>query len=442
MDEISQNVRGEQEQENPGQNEGQGQNQGQGEGQNQGQNQFVIERSPSPDWEDADFNVNFEVDFTKKFLNVAKSYRVIPTRVSDDYSSEFEKLKSFLLPKIETYLEEELSIKLHLTLLCRFYKNNSNPIEFREFHLDQKSREVYQSTNVSELLDIMFDHFVKMVQVKLELSSDYVFDSLIHADVLFLEFRPVRGMKHIPLPSYLKKHSRYLTNIKNHDNDCLPLSIISQIYPQRKNKTRPGPYRKYMKKFNFTGLKSDYKSDADTIEHKNEKLSVNVYLPDEKNKGLVGFRYSKREKKPNNDIIEINLLLIHGEHENYHYVAINDLSGLVRSLHTKHHAVKDKDWYVCRYCLSSFSSKDKYLDHRDIFCNSLHSDGQVIQMPEEGSIYSFKNMRNEIPIVFIGSLDWETYQNPLLGCEPEPAPEDCKERLTYKWLKYRSEISI
>ena len=118
MDEISQNVRGEQEQENPGQNEGQGQNQGQGEGQNQGQNQFVIERSPSPDWEDADFNVNFEVDFTKKFLNVAKSYRVIPTRVSDDYSSEFEKLKSFLLPKIETYLEEELSIKLHLTLLC------------------------------------------------------------------------------------------------------------------------------------------------------------------------------------------------------------------------------------------------------------------------------------------------------------------------------------
>lgn len=393
---------------------------------------YTIQKSPEPDYANQDFNVDFSIDFSKKFLNVAHSYRVSPTYPDPSYVSEFRKLTMFLQPKIEKYLEDHLSIKLHLCIYAEFYKNNSNPVEYREMHIDTKSRPILQSDSVSNILNGIFDEFTKRIHVKLNLSSDWVYNRLIHLDVLFLEYKPVRGKQHIPLPSYLSQSTRSLTNMKNTDGNCLIYCVLAKLFPQKRNKHRPTQYIKYFNKLNLKGLKNDYKCDVETLEKNNQHLSINVYLPDVKNQSLVGYRYSKREE--GDGIVAIDLLLIN-EMENYHYVLIESLTNLVKNLHTH----SKNSFFVCRKCLSSTSTKNKMDEHK-ILCSSV--DAQVVSLPTENlTEYKFKNEHREIPLSFVGSLDWETYLVPYSGCERKPVDENSPFKKSHKWVLYDYEVN-
>ena len=419
---------------------------------------YSIRQSPEPDYENQDFRVDYDVDFTRKFLNVAHSYRVSPIVEDSSYISEFTKLKKFLQPKIEEYLEEHLSVKLHLTILAEFFKNHSDPVEYRQMHLDTKSRILLQTSNVAEELNEFFDIFVQKIHVKLNLSSDWVYQRLIHLDVLFLKFRPVRGLGYVALPSYLKPFRKSLTNIQNTDDHCLVLCVLAKLFPatgRGKNKSRPNQYRKYFNRLNITGLKQDYSvSDVELLEKNNPNLSINVYAPDEENQSIVGYRYSKRERKYENDdddrrLVEIDLLLIHDEGEErgggvrgtnvrYHYVLIDSLSYFVKLLHTKS---KKADFFVCRRCLSSCTTLEGMREHK-ILCQSVGDAAQVASLPPEGTIYKFENIHKEIPLSFVGSLDWETYLVPIQGCEPAPLDDaNAVYKRSYKWLRYNHEVA-
>ena len=228
---------------------------------------YEVQRSPSPDWEDGDFNVNYDIDFTKKFLDVARGYRVTPKIPDPSYTKEFSKLKRFLKPLLEQYLEEELCMKLHICLYANFFRNNSDPIETRDMHLDTRSRIILQSVEIMDVLTEIFEEFTVRIETKLNLSSDWIYNYLIHADVLFLKYQPIKGKSYVPLPPYLKKHVRLLTNIKNHDANCLAWAVLAKMFPQKRNKTRPAPYRKFLKHLNTRGLKrDDYKSNIEILE--------------------------------------------------------------------------------------------------------------------------------------------------------------------------------
>ena len=94
---------------------------------------YILEKDVNPDYQNLDFDVDYNIDFTAKYLNVAKSFRITPKRLDHSYVHEFARLKRFLKPKLEEYLEEkEPAIKLHPTLFCKFYKANSNPLIYKD----------------------------------------------------------------------------------------------------------------------------------------------------------------------------------------------------------------------------------------------------------------------------------------------------------------------
>ena len=155
----------------------------------------------------------------------------------------------------------------------------------------------------------------------------------------------MRGKKYVALPPYLKPFSRCLTNIQNKDDHCLVLCVLAKLFSAGTRKVRASQYYKYFDRLNLTGLKQDFRiSDVELLEKNNPNLSVNVNAPDEENQRIVGYRYSKREKKDENDddVVEIDLLLIHdGEQGHYHYALINSLVVFVKNLHTKKHSTVD-----------------------------------------------------------------------------------------------------
>ena len=396
---------------------------------------YELEEDPQSDYENTDFSINYDIDFTKKFLDVAKAYRVTPTKADPSYIKEFNKLKKFVLPLLEQYLEDELSMKLHICIFANFFKNNTDPLETREMHLDTRSRIVLQSEEVMEKLNEIFDELSQRIETKLKLSSDWIYNYLIHADVLFLKYQPIKGKKYIPLPSYLQKHKRLLTNIKNNDENCIIWCVLAKMFPQKKNKTRPEPYRRFVKHLNTKGLKTnDHKSNIEIMEKNNETLSINVYLPDVKHNSLVAFRYSKRQKtEKNENFFEVNLLLIH-EQENYHFVLIESLDSLVKALHGNSHRGLNTH-FVCRNCLL-IMVKSKQKDH-EILCRQLGS--QVVSLPPENTIYKFKNIHKELPLSFYSVIDFESYLEPASSCEKEPIKNDTDLQREYPWIKYAHE---
>ena len=100
---------------------------------------------------------------------------------------------------------------------------------------------------------------------------------------------------------------------------------------------------------------------------------------------------------------EIDLLLVTSKIKgnfNTHYCAISSLSRLVSSQLSKH----DHKSYICRSCLTAFTTEDKLTQHKTL-CAAINDD-VTTKMPTDIQI-EFKNFKNQIPIGFVGYADFE-----------------------------------
>ena len=410
---------------------------------------YILEKDVSPDYQNLDFDVDYNIDFTAKYLNVAKSFRITPKRLDHSYVHEFARLKRFLKPKLEEYLEEkEPAIKLHPTLFCKFYKANSNPLIYKDFHLDTKSVLIYQTTDLIATLNDIFDRFEDRIVTKLQLSSDYVFSNVIHLDVIFLSFQPVRGKGYIKLPLFLQKHGRNLiTNVKNptrQSNKCLLICLLNRLCPEPRGNFGLWPRLKrytHLVKVpsNYphasVNLKS-YTSDIHEFELSNPTFSINCYIVDKRNNGIVGYRFSKRRGP---EYIDIDLLLLN-EGDNYHYCLINNLAHLVRELHTKS---KNKVRAICRWCLSLFYSWGRYRQHQLLCVDAGGSiANQTVRLPEtdEQRSYKFKHIQKTVSLDYAAFCDFETLGRPIHTVAQEPIYPENESKKPFKWITTQTEF--
>ncbi len=147
---------------------------------------YQLQKNVQEDVNDS-YQTNYGVDFSKKFLNVAHSYRLSPLVPSKFYTHELKTLKDYLVPWLLDYQEKHQCFKLHITLFCEFLKRNTN--EKKSFHLDTRSRTVLEGDEIENTLSDILDELLYRIETKLDLGSDYVYQSLLHVDVLFLEYR-------------------------------------------------------------------------------------------------------------------------------------------------------------------------------------------------------------------------------------------------------------
>ena len=379
-------------------------------------------QSPSESNENL-YTIDYEIDFTK-FLNVAKSMRLFPKDPLHEYQTEFQRLKAAIRPKLHEYLSEKKVAKLHLAIFANFYKiDKNNPdndiLETKSFHLDTKSRLFFEDESAQPKLDEIFQELARRIEEKLYLSSNYVYNHLLHCDVIFLDYQPIIGSSYIPLCPKLKYRKNCLLNIKNtNDNECLLLCIAASLFAdkidkklRKRDNCNPKLYRPYLEKINVGGkpLKYDYgNSDIDWIEKCNLHLSINVFIFDEERNTILPKRISDRDvsKEDDNMFHPIDLLLIHDQDKKrFHYVLITNLSTLSKKYHSK----SKKDLFVCRNCLSNFTKFDLYDFHTKICHKTGKNQGQLVELPPEGSIMEFTEGYKAILIPFLIFADFECY---------------------------------
>ena len=174
--------------------------------------------------------------------------------------------------------------------------------------------------------------------------SGFQFQELEEVILEIYKVRDIQASSYIELPDKYK-NNKSITSIKNDDQYCFLWCILAYLYPVEENKNRTSNYSVHMNKLNQEGLEFPMKiKDIPKFENLNN-LNVNVF---ELTKTvLTPIHISKNYLQS-----QIDLLLI----EN-HYCLITKLHCLLnRDSHMK---------WVCRRCLTAFSSEDILSQHID-----------------------------------------------------------------------------
>ena len=109
----------------------------------------------------------------------------------------------------------------------------------------------------------------------------------------------------------------------------------------------------------------------------------------------------------------VDLLLI-SDGEKKHYCWIKNFNRLMTAQTDK----SVNSMHYCKRCLIGFRIKDSLLKHAE-YC-SQH-EAQKIELPEPGTMLSFRNYYRKMRVPFVVYADFESFIKPIDTCQPDPS---------------------
>ena len=253
------------------------------------------------------------------------------------------KLKINPTSNLEDHINELLSknyfprYKYQLSYLAKFSKIINGEEEV--FKRWIKSDLIYNHTQQDTHNTLM----QKLDDEQLE-GSGFVFQEIEEVILEINKGNDIQASSYIELPGKYKDN-KSIINIKNNDQYCFLWCILAQLYPVENHKDRISKYIIHLNKLNLKGLEFPMKvKDIPKFENLNN-LIINVF--ELTGNVLTPIHVNKKYLQP-----QIDLLL----YEN-HYCLITRLHCLInKDSHMK---------WVCRRCLTAFSSEPVLVDHID-----------------------------------------------------------------------------
>ena len=174
--------------------------------------------------------------------------------------------------------------------------------------------------------------------------SGFVFQEIEEVILEIYKVNDIQASSYIELPGKYKDN-KSIINIKNNDQYCFLWCILVQLYPVENHKDRISKYIIHLNKLNLKGLEFPMKvKDIPKFENLNN-LNINVF--ELTGNFLTSIHNNKNYLEPQIDLLPF---------EN-HYCLITKLHCLL----TKDSHMK----WVCRRCLTAFSSEPVLVDHME-----------------------------------------------------------------------------
>ena len=292
-------------------------------------------------------------------------------------------------------------LKVMLTMKCQFRKMENGEEIFTDYHFNTKNNVVDESTNLVDFLSVSVERLIELIESIQGKGSGWIFDKVLHFDILVNVYKPLGGSSYIPLPKFLA-NKKAIINPKNNDNECFKWAVTEAVYPQKRDRERITKISKENAMlFNWEGIKFPMKeSKIGKFEKNNPKYIVNVlgYSTDD---GVHPVRISKHYTSDTTDKTIVNLLIISSENQR-HYVLINNMSRLV-GMQTNKHKTKT---HICLNCFNTFSLEKSFKEHTE-FC--LNNEAVKIDMPTKGTTIKFNKFGKASKVPFIIYADFESY---------------------------------
>ena len=358
-------------------------------------------------------------DKTPKEIETALKGTTKTFRIKGLSSDDYETYLEDITPRVITLLEKQPKpLKVMLRMQCQFRKMDIEVGEeiFTDYHFNTKNKIVDASTNLTDFLSVSVERLIELIESLEGRGSGWIFDEVLHFDILTSVYKPLAGSSYISLPKFLAS-KKAIINPKNSDRECFKWAVTEAVHPQKSNRDRITKIsRENAEKFNWDGIKFPVKlSQISLFEKNNPEYVVNVlgYSEDD---GIYPVRISKRYTQlfkydgvtPFGSSTVINLMLLSGEKtsnsgkSHQHYTLIKNMSRLVGMQTNKHNGKT----HICLNCFNTFSLEKSFKEHTEV---CLTNDSVKIEMPKKGSCIKFDKHAKKLKVPFVIYADFESY---------------------------------
>ena len=262
---------------------------------------------------------------------------------------------------------------------------------------------------IEELFKSFLQKYEENLQNKMR-GSDFEFDGV---NFFYYDFNKIslnRGGSYIDSPKWLK--SKKLTiNPKNNNYKCFQYAVTLALnldnidnHPERISKIKPFIDQYNWKDIDFPATSKDWRK----FELNNE-IALNIlYVPHNTRKIHVAYK-SKHNLTCDKQVI----LLIISNGENWHYLIVKNLSGLLRGITSSH-----KEDFYCLNCFHSHRTKNKLEEHKKICENHDYSN---VEMPtKDNNIIKYNQGEKSIKLPFVVYADLECLLEKVDTCYNNP----------------------
>ena len=378
----------------------------------------------------------YDDDKTPKEIETALKGTTKTFRIKGGSSNDYETYLKDITPRVITLLEKQPKpLKVMLRMQCQFRKMDNEVGEeiFTDYHFNTKNNIVDSATNLTDFLSVSVERLVELIESLQGRGSGWIFDEVLHFDILTSVYKPLAGSSYIPLPKFLAS-KKAIINPKNSDRECFKWTVTEAVYPQKSNRDRITKTSKTnAEKFNWDGIKFPVKlSQISLFEKNNPGYVVNVlgYSEDD---GIYPVRISKQytsiagkavtvsfttESRPSGTVTAkprptalltaINLMLLSGGGDSnsgethQHYTLIKNMSRLVGMQTNKHNGKT----HICLNCCNTFSLEKSFKEHTEV---CLSNEAVKIEMPKKGSCIEFDKHAKKLKVPFVIYADFESY---------------------------------
>ena len=313
------------------------------------------------------------------------------------------------------------------------------------------------STNLTDFLSVSVERLIELIESLQGRGSGWIFDEVLHFDILTNVYKPLAGSSYIPLPKFLAS-KKAIINPKNSDQECFKWAVTEAVYPQKRDRDRiTKTSKENAELFNWNGIKFPVKlSQISLFEKNNPGYVINVlgYSEDD---GIYPVRITKQSVNPLNPTTPttlsttpitvsfmdlsstqrldtptvINLMLLSGEEVSdsnetqQHYMLINNMSRLVGMQTNKHNGKT----HICLNCFNTFSLEKSFKEHIEV---CLSNEAVKINMPKKGSFIEFNKFGKKLKVPFVVYADFESYTEHIT----ENVNTDDQQSYTKKYQKH------
>ena len=202
-------------------------------------------------------------------------------------------------------------------------------------HTKKDNVEIMNSTDTSDAINNLINSFMKRHQEGLETKmkgSSYIFERI---DLLEYHLHKIglnRGSSYIDSPKWLKNKKVTINPKNTNDNNCFQYAITALLNYQNinNNPERISKLKPFINNYNWKDIEfPSHSKDWRKFECNNEAIALSILYVPYKTEQIRQAYISKHNDKHNN---QVNLLMITDGDTNWHYLAIKNISGLLRGI--------------------------------------------------------------------------------------------------------------
>ena len=231
-------------------------------------------------------------------------------------------------------------------------------------HTKSDNVEIMNGTDTSDAINKLISSFMKRYQEGLETKlkgSRYIFERIDLLEYHLHKISLNRGSSYIDSPIWIKNKGVTINPKNTNTNNCFQYAITAALnyknighHSERISKRKP-----FINNYNWKGIEfSSHSKDWRKFECNNKAIALKILYVPYNTKEIKQAYISKYNNEREN---QVNLLMITDGTNNWHYLAIKNISGLLRGITSNHNG----DFY-CLNGLHSYKTKSKLKKHEKI----------------------------------------------------------------------------